>query len=151
MGPNGPLNGKPFPDLSNYDAICMSIHNQGDLPVKVNLWLNTGYTYWGEDDTFAQARWGADGNGWTELQYCEWIDLRLDLNNADMYVNGAYVGAGSVANLNHVSGIGFTVATEAGSEIWDVDVDTVPEPLTVLGVLAGVSGLAGYIRRRRLA
>ena len=27
----------------------------------------------------------------------------------------------------------------------------VPEPLTLFGLFAGVSGLAGYIRRRRLA
>jgi hypothetical protein len=32
-----------------------------------------------------------------------------------------------------------------------VDGAPVPEPLTMLGVIAGVAGVAGYIRKRRVA
>jgi len=36
-----------------------------------------------------------------------------------------------------------------GTATGTLEADLVPEPLTMLGVLAGISGLAGYVRRRK--
>ena len=47
---------------------------------------------------------------------------------------------------------GFTrYDTDFDSTIAKVQTDTIPEPLTMAGVFLGISGLAGYVRRRKMA
>ena len=71
------MNGHAYPDLSVFDDFRMSIHNQHpDNPIKVNIWINTGYTDWNETATFAQVH--PDNGGWGEFSYCDWDDLVLD-------------------------------------------------------------------------
>jgi hypothetical protein len=140
------MNGHAYPDFTDYDDFRMSIHNQETDPIKVNLWINTGYTDWGEDAVYAEL---TDDTRWTELEYCEWIDMVLDLSNADIWIEGVKT-TGLVPYLDHVTGMGFTVAYDSPTNYaYSVDVDTIPAPGAILLGGIGVS-LVGWLRRRRM-
>lgn len=149
------MNGHAFPDLSNFSDFRMSVHNQAYLPIKANIWINTGYTDspWNETATFAQVPWQNDLGGWTELWQCEWIDLVLDFENASVWQNGEET-LGPVPYLDHVTGIGFVVGYDGPlyDYTYSVDVDTIPEPATFLvwSLLGMASWLGMRVWRRRI-
>lgn len=83
-------------------------------------------------------------HGWNWWEdYCEWL-----VNNQTVYDSGnkGYWG-------------GYSYWGDPLSTAWDVNIllatkvqqNVVPEPLTMIGVLAGIGGLVGYVRRRRHA
>ena len=150
-GING-YNGKPFPDLTNNDDFSMSAHNQGSVPVWVNLFMNTGWTDpgWEQIDQFAQMP------TWTYLEPCEWVNLELDFAHAEIWQTdwnpdppdeNNYWADGEIDYLDHVTGMGIQIATKpseaGGGRTFSVDVDTVPLPGAVLlGMLGfGAAGL----------
>ena len=66
-------------NLSDWDSLMLSFHNEGPNPIWVNLFMNTGWTDPPEDwtnDMYAQ-------NGWTYLEHCQWTVLDLDFDNAE--------------------------------------------------------------------
>ena len=153
-------NGNPFPDLTGYDDFRMSFHNQGDeYAVWGNLFINTGYT----DDGFDEVDYFAQIDTWQWAEYCDSMILVLDFDDAHIWQNnypdGVYsntvdLGTGqTIPLLDHVTGIGFAVATrgpdDPGGPAFDVDVDTVPVPGAVLLGMLGLS-VAG-IKLRRFA
>ena len=124
------------------------------------MWINTGYTDLGETATYAQV--DPSNNGWAELWLGEWTVLTLDFSDADIWQGGVQ-STGTIPYLDHVTGIGIVVAWEDVDEDYDdllfgiqdypyhVDIDLVPEPLTMLGVFGGVAFVGGYLRKRRTA
>ena len=149
-------------DLSDFESMTLSFHNETTVPdgkdpedyaIMVNLFMNTGWTDQGEPNLYAQ-------NEWTWILPGESVILDLDFSNAQLWGgednhNGDW---GAITNLHHVSALGFNIGSNmpgadysfpAGYE-GQVCIDTVPEPLTMLGVFMGIGGLAGYIRKRRL-
>jgi hypothetical protein len=140
----------------------MSVHSQvfemyqRDLPIKVNIWINTGYTDEGETATFSQIPWQDNLGGWTVLWDGNWIDLVLDFDNASVW-QGCQETLESVPYLNHVTGIGFSVAYDGPLDDVDVysvavDTTTIPEPATFLvwSLLGMASWLGMRVWRRRI-
>ncbi len=163
------MNGHAFPDLSLFDDWALSFHNQlTGYGIKVNMWINTGYTDapWSENPSYAQV--DPTNNGWAELWLGDWTVLTLDFSDADVYEWDVATSTtkhykGVVPNLDHVTGIGIVVAWDDTDGDYDdlltgiqdypyhVDIDLVPEPLTMLGVFGGVAFVGGYLRKRRTA
>jgi hypothetical protein len=92
-GPSGAnsYNGNPFPDLSNHDDYRISFHNQGAETVSVNVWMNTGWTDAGFDEVDYYSQ-----NGWVDVPTCQWVDLVLDFDDAEIWMGdwtgGSYQG-----------------------------------------------------------
>jgi len=125
------LNTGPTNSLVDFDGFELTLRNDNDDTWWVNLYMNTGYTDWHEDNNYYD-------NGWTVLEPGEAVKLTLD-----------FVAEG-VVNLDHVTNIGFNIggnmATNLGDDPSDPDVfhiTVVPVPGAVLlGVLGlGVVGL----------
>ena len=137
----------PYHDLTGYDELVLILSNElkteGEY-LMGNLFINTGWTDpgWGEPDNFYE-------NGWTWIPQHGEVVFTLDLT--------------SVANLNHVSAIGFMIGTNVttsqsqaqsdpylmwedgyGAEI-EFNAEPVPEPTSM--ALLGL-GLAGFVVAR---
>jgi hypothetical protein len=123
---------------------------------------NTTYTYltlrdgdmftqpFGEDDLFTLTVWGLDAAGDRTGASVEAILA----DGRDILDDWTWV---NLAPLGHVYGLEFSMdSTDTGQfgintpTYFAVDnVAAVPEPVTLIGLTAGLGGLAGYIRRRR--
>jgi hypothetical protein len=129
-GPGSAFYSGSWADLSGYTAYSLRIKNTSTTNdwFMANIYLNTGYTDWGEPDNYYQ-------NDWTWLAPSQCVTLTLDLS--------------SVERLNHVSSIGFNIGTNVGEGDYfgdDLAGCTVPEPATIC--LLGL-GVLSLIRRKR--
>jgi len=103
----------------------------------------------------------------TETEEPRWVQLKMQLSSADgkvhFYVNGTEVGQSYRADyIDLGSEIGlYTMFTDPLSDwgsdkpytIWD-DFEygsSIPEPVTMAGLMLGIGALGGYVRRRRKA
>ena len=75
--------------------------------------------------------------------FAHYCDLLVGLQNANGSWSGNYPWTGVLATGWYINILNAAGVPEP--------VNVIPEPLTVLGVFAGVAGLAGYIRKRRSA
>jgi len=121
-------------------------------------------------DNYYHVECGENMVGWVDTGVArptvdpQWVQLKMQLSSADgrihYYINGVEVGSSyrdDYEDLGTEIGIGTVFATPLSGwspdkpyTIWD-DFEfgsSIPEPLTMLGVFAGVTGLAGYVRRR---
>jgi hypothetical protein len=113
-------------------SIYKGLETQVGLDVTSSQYITNLHTNPGDLDN--------PNHGWNWWEdYCEWL-----VNNQN--ANGSWTG--------YTSYWGDPLSTA-----WDVNIllatkvqqNVVPEPLTMIGVLAGIGGLVGYVRRRRLA
>jgi hypothetical protein len=132
-----------FADWTGYDTYSLTFTNQStDVEndwFMANVVINTGWT----DPPVSEPDNYYDGT-WTWVAPGETKTVTLDL--------------AGLANLNHVSNIAFKVGTNYGTAGDDytgdhikVKVAPVPEPSTILLMVGGLLGLAGYagVRRRK--
>jgi len=137
-------------DLSDFDELRLSFHNDDTERLLVNLYMNTGWTdpSWSHPDVYAQ-------NTWTWLEPGEVTILTLDFGNAQLWGDGHSGDFGAVPRLDYVSALGISfgandelIDTWGGNETGTLGLDTVPEPATLL-LLGGVTAAGAVWRRRR--
>jgi len=128
-------------DLTGYDSYELVFTNTNNSNWFVNLWMNTGWTDapYNETNQFYQ-------NGWVEIAPGVSTTVVLDLT--------------TVANLNHVTGIGFQVGgnmianypygnNPSNPDVYHINVAPVPVPGAVLLGFLGL-GYAGMKLRKRV-
>jgi len=81
------------------------------------------------------------GDNWTWWEdYCEYLH-NAQLGDGSWNTGGGFVGGGPLEAAWYTNILN---ATQIPSQV-------IPEPVTMIGVLAGIGGLVGYVRRRRHA
>jgi hypothetical protein len=129
----------PTNSLVGYDKYSLYLENDNDDDWWVNLYLNTGYTDapWNEPNNYYE-------NTWTKLGPHSSVTLTLDLTG--------------VANLNHITNIGFNVGGNMGTGVgkdpsytdtFHVSAAPIPEPSTIILLGVGLFGLGAYGWHRR--
>ena len=80
------------------------------------------------------------GDNWTWWEdYCEYLH-NTQLGDGS-WASGGFVGGGPLAAAWYTNILNAT----------QIPPPVIPEPVTMIGMLAGIGGLVGYVRRRRLA
>jgi hypothetical protein len=123
----------PTNSLVGYNEYSLYLENDNDDIWWVNIFINTGYTDapWNEPNNYYE-------NGWTALAPFSSTTLTIDLT--------------TVANLNHVTNIGFNVGanlTNVGGnpsnpDTYHISAAPIPEPSTIILLGFGFLGLAAY-------
>jgi len=143
--------GQRWGDLSGYDGYALSFKNVNQQEWIFNTYMNTGYTDapWSEQDAFYQGTW-------TSLLPGESASILVDFAGADTWINGSN-SFGPVANLNHISSIGFMVAFNDPNNVYGTNlyqgddyhvlVSPVPEPMTMMLFGSGLLGLVGLRKK----
>ena len=104
-------------------------------------------------------------HGSTEVAVGQWTHIAVEFDHPSrdvrFFIDGAadpvtYLSSDITSGAGTVLRIGSDTSSSAGSYFFDgrmdnVGIAVIPEPVTTLGVFLGVSSLAGYVRRRRLA
>ena len=126
-------------NLTGYSSYALAFTNNDDDTWWVNPFLCTGWTDgpWNETPNYYE-------NGWAELLPGQSTVLSVDLTSA--------------ANLNHVTNIGFVVggnmdqagpSNPSNPDTFKIEVNTVPEPSSMILLGLGLMGVAGRVRRKR--
>jgi hypothetical protein len=116
-----------------HTAVHVSLGNPGDsitLPLAIGQWQGSWVSAVPKFVLQIQA-YDADGH---------------QVGNGSILYDGGWDQRGTGTDA-YVQTAGYYAET-LGVQAWEAD-KPLPEPLTMLGVIAGVGGVAGYIRKRR--
>ncbi len=133
--------------------------------------ITFGWMRFGQVTHQGQGKWvfELDENGITPLQGIgenSFIDFQSNNPTVDILIaedtpGGVYTlaSADRISNLQNVTfnvamdgsarGYGINMVDENGWSYLQLEVDQMPEPMTVMGLIMGSAGLVGYLRRRR--
>ena len=128
----------PTNSLVGFDKYALILENDNDDYWSVNIHMNTGYngSGWNEPNNYYESTW-------TQLAPDTSVSLILDLTN--------------VANLNHVTNIGFNVGgnmtgiggNPSNPDVFHTSASPVPEPSSMLMLGTGLMGLIGGAFRKK--
>jgi hypothetical protein len=136
-------------DTPGYTKYSLTFTNTNEDNWLVNLYMNTGWIP-GETNIYYE-------NTWTEISPGESATVTLDFSSAHAWGGGHSGGLTTVANLDHVTSIGFNIGgnlNQAGDnpsnpDHYSIQVKPIPEPSTLILLGFGVVGVAVYGWRRK--
>jgi hypothetical protein len=138
-------------DFSGYTNYPLVVTNVGSTPVAVCVYMNTGWTVpEPKNDTYWQSAWTDIGSGDTKAVTLDFSSFGEVWNAEDeleftQYTDGS--SGGAVYRLDEVSHIGLQVLGDGDSSI-QVEPVVGPEPATLILMIGGLLGLAGYAKVR---
>jgi len=126
-------------------------HFDSDTTVDFSFTLHPSGSAGGTVDATVTVIDGQDTYQWstTGLPYGRYNPVAYDPYHTGDGSAWAIVEDFSQAHL-FVNALGYSDSGTSSFDYSDIQAVVIPEPLTMLGVLLGVSGLGGYIRRRRI-